>query len=82
MHQSLQGATFHVEHITPRSTRGRQRDLANPAWCCPACNLHKSDRIECLIPVAVSAYPSLTPVATVGRSIFVGKPFTWLGKRQ
>jgi HNH endonuclease len=45
MHQALQGATFHVEHIKPRA-RGGQSDLDNLAWCCPACNLHKSDRTE------------------------------------
>jgi len=45
MHQSLQGATFHVEHIIPGS-RGGSSDLDNLAWACPGCNLHKSDRIE------------------------------------
>lgn len=44
MHQSLQGATFHVEHIVPRS-RGGSTQLANLAWACPGCNLHKSDRV-------------------------------------
>jgi hypothetical protein len=43
MHQSLQGATFHVEHIMPRS-RGGQRRLDNLAWACPGCNLRKSAR--------------------------------------
>jgi hypothetical protein len=43
MHQSLQGATFHVEHVVPMS-RGGPTALENLAWCCPSCNLHKSDR--------------------------------------
>jgi hypothetical protein len=43
MHQALQGATFHVEHILP-SSQGGPSDLANLAWACPSCNLHKSDR--------------------------------------
>jgi len=51
MHQSLQGATFHVEHITP-SSRGGSSAPTNLAWCCPACNLHKSDRIEADDPVS------------------------------
>ena len=51
MHQSLQGATFHVEHIIPRS-RGGTSELQNLAWACPGCNLHKSNRVE------VSAEPS------------------------
>jgi 5-methylcytosine-specific restriction endonuclease McrA len=45
MHQSLQGATFHVEHIIPRS-RGGLSQLDNLAWACPSCNLHKSSRVE------------------------------------
>ncbi len=45
MHQSLQGATFHVEHIIPRS-RGGPSQLDNLAWACPSCNLHKSNRVE------------------------------------
>jgi uncharacterized protein (TIGR02646 family) len=45
MHQSLQGATFHVEHVVPRS-RGGPSTVNNLAWSCPSCNLRKSDRIE------------------------------------
>lgn len=45
IHQSLQGATFHVEHIIPRS-RGGESELDNLAWACPGCNLHKSNRVE------------------------------------
>jgi hypothetical protein len=39
MHQALQGATFHVEHILPGS-RGGPTVLDNLAWACPSCNLH------------------------------------------
>jgi len=49
MHQALQGATFHGEHIVPTS-RGGATELANLAWACPSCNLHKADRIEALDP--------------------------------
>jgi HNH endonuclease len=49
MHQALQGATFHVEHILP-SSRGGPTVLDNLAWACPGCNLHKSDRTEALDP--------------------------------
>jgi hypothetical protein len=45
MHQSIQGATFHLEHVIPRS-RGGSSDLDNLAWACPSCNLHKADRVE------------------------------------
>src|SRR5262245_51019702 len=47
MHQSLQGATFHVEHIVPVA-QGGESELFNLAWACPGCNLHKSDRTEIL----------------------------------
>jgi hypothetical protein len=43
MHQSLQGATFHLEHIIPRSLGGSS-ELGNLALACPSCNLHKADR--------------------------------------
>ena len=49
MHQSLQGATFHVEHIVPRC-RGGSSDFDNLAWACPSCNLHKSDRVSAVAP--------------------------------
>jgi hypothetical protein len=49
MHQSLQGATFHLEHVVPASKHGSSR-LANLAWCCPSCNLHKSDRTDAIDP--------------------------------
>lgn len=45
MHQALQGATFHVEHIIPQS-RGGSSDPENLAWACPGCNLHKADRVH------------------------------------
>jgi len=47
MHQSLQGATFHVEHILPGSLGG-PTTAENLAWCCPSCNLKKAVRIEVL----------------------------------
>lgn len=43
MHQSLQGATFHVEHVTPQAAGGADT-LDNLALACPGCNLRKSDR--------------------------------------
>ena len=43
MHQSLQGATFHVEHVVP-IVQGGTDELSNLALACPSCNLHKSDR--------------------------------------
>jgi hypothetical protein len=49
MHQSLQGATFHIEHIVPQSSGGP--DTAdNLALACPSCNLGKSDRVRVTDP--------------------------------
>jgi len=60
MHQSLQGATFHVEHIMPRS-RGGLSQLDNLAWACPSCNLHKSDRVEVPLPDTDEMVPLFNP---------------------
>jgi hypothetical protein len=49
MHRALQGATFHVEHIDPTS-QGGTSDLGNLAWCCPGCNLTKSDHVQVTDP--------------------------------
>jgi hypothetical protein len=49
MHQSLQGASFHLEHIVPISLGGTD-DLDNLAWACPGCNLKKSNRVTALDP--------------------------------
>jgi hypothetical protein len=49
MHQGLQGATFHLEHVVPKS-RGGTFDTTNLAWACPGCNLRKSDRTEAVDP--------------------------------
>lgn len=49
MSQSLQGATFHLEHIVPR-TCGGETTAENLALACPGCNLHKSDRSHATDP--------------------------------
>ena len=50
MHESLQWATFHVEHIVPRS-KGGETDSQNLALACPGCNLHKADKTTAIDPV-------------------------------
>jgi hypothetical protein len=60
MHQSLQGATFHVEHVVPAS-RGGPSQLENLAWCCPSCNLHKSDRTHAVDPDTNQLVPLFHP---------------------
>lgn len=60
MHQALQGATFHLEHIVPE-TRGGATDLENLAWTCPGCNLQKSDRVELTDPITGELVPIFHP---------------------
>jgi HNH endonuclease len=68
-HQALQGATFHVEHIHPRS-RGGSSDLDNLAWCCPGCNLRKSDRVEVPDPGGSATVPLFHPRRDAWREHF------------
>lgn len=49
MHESLQGATFHVEHIIPQS-KGGDSSLENITLACPGCNLHKADKTTAADP--------------------------------
>ena len=60
MHQSLQGATFHVEHILPLS-RGGETRLGNLALACPSCNLHKADRTAAIDPATGASVPLFHP---------------------
>ncbi len=60
MHQALQGATFHLEHVVPAS-RGGLAELDNLAWCCPSCNLRKSDRVEVNNPDGPGTVPLFNP---------------------
>jgi hypothetical protein len=60
MHQALQGATFHIEHIVPK-VRGGSWELNNLALACPACNLHKSDRTQALDPDTNVLVPLFNP---------------------
>lgn len=60
MHQALQGATFHIEHIVPRSLGGSSR-MENLAWSCPGCNLHKAGRVAFTDPASAAVVPLFNP---------------------
>lgn len=60
MHQTLQVATFHIEHIIP-SSRGGSEDPDNLALACPSCNLHKSDRLKVADPDSNATVPLFNP---------------------
>jgi len=73
MHQALQGATFHVEHVRPRAEGGSD-DLDNLAWACPGCNLTKSDRQAILDPDTGAPVPLFHP-----RVHIWSEHFSWSG---
>ena len=79
MHQALQGATFHVEHIQPRS-RGGSSELHNLAWCCPSCNLHKSDRVEAPDPDTGRTVPLFNPRTQNWREHFYWDRFRMMAR--
>jgi hypothetical protein len=47
MHESFQGATFHIEHIIPQC-KGGGSHLENLVLACPGCNLRKAGRITAM----------------------------------
>src|SRR4051794_36551702 len=60
MDESLQGATFHVEHIVPRVSGGVSTQ-ENLAWACPRCNLQKRDRVDATDPATGQVVPLFNP---------------------
>jgi hypothetical protein len=62
MHQSLQGATFHIEHIVPSSAGGSD-GADNLALACPSCNLGKSNRVRVTDPQTEQEVPLFNPRA-------------------
>ena len=75
MYQSLQGATFHIEHVIPLS-RGGHSQLENLAWACPSCNLHKANRLDAIDPDTGNRVPLFNP-----RSDYWDEHFRWDGYR-
>jgi hypothetical protein len=81
MHQSLQGATFHIEHILPRSKSGTN-EADNLAFACPSCNLHKSDRIATFDIATQSTVPLFDPRADVWHEHFEWNGCELTGKTE
>lgn len=61
MDQSLQGASFHVEHVIPLC-RGGTNELANLVLACPSCNLRKADRASAIDPQSNAPAPLFHPM--------------------
>ena len=74
MHQALQGATFHIEHIRPQSLGGSD-DLDNLAWACPSCNLLKGSRVGVVDERSGRLVPLFNP-----RNQRWKENFTWRGR--
>lgn len=75
VHQLLQGASFHLEHVTP-SSRGGPTELDNLAWARPGCNLGKADRVDALDPLSGHPAPLFNP-----RRDAWADHFRWVGHR-
>jgi hypothetical protein len=71
MHQSLQAATFHIEHVRPLALGG-QSSIENLALACPSCNLHKADRVSAIDPATGVSAPLFNP-----REHRWSEHFTW-----
>lgn len=81
MHQSLQGATFHIEHVIPRA-RGGKSDSSNLALACPSCNLHKADRVEAYADSSTTAVALFNPRTDVWAEHFEWDDYSLVGKTE
>ena len=79
MHESLQGATFHVEHVIPQS-KGGESSLENIALACPGCNLHKADRTTAVDPATGEQVPLFHPIRQRWQEHFRFKTYQVEGK--
>jgi len=75
MHQSLQGATFHIEHINPQAAGGPDTS-DNLALACPSCNLGKSSRVTVPDPETDLDVPLFNP-----RTDLWADHFAWNDRR-
>jgi hypothetical protein len=75
MAQSLQGGTFHLEHVIPQS-RGGSSTAENVPLACPGCNLHKADRVSAIDPETGNEAPLFHP-----RTNRWSAHFGWDGER-
>jgi hypothetical protein len=79
MHQALQGATFHIEHVVPQAAGGSD-EPDNLAWACPRCNLKKSSRVEATDPETETLVPLYHPRLDSWAEHFSWKEFQLVGR--
>jgi hypothetical protein len=78
MHQELQGAEFHGEHIVPRKLGGSD-ELDNLAWACPGCNLAKAQRVLLRDPLTGQDVPMFHPRQDQWADHFAWQGYTLVG---
>jgi hypothetical protein len=79
MVQIGQGATFHINHVLPRS-RGGATTAENLVLQCPSCSLHKADKTVAPDPVGGAEQPLFHPLQQVWSDhIRIGKDGTCEG---
>ena len=61
LQQIGQVATFHIDHVIPRS-RGGATALPNLVLQCPWCSLHKSNKVEAIDPETGDVVPLFHPL--------------------
>ncbi len=69
MHESLEGATFHIEHVLPQCQGGRS-DLGNIALACPGCNLRKGSRTTAVDPATGDNVQLFHPIGQLWSDYF------------
>ena len=76
MHESLQGAAFHLEHVIPQS-KGGESVLETLALARPGCNLRKAYRTRRLIRRQLSRCPCFIQSCNTGRNTSDSKVMKW-----
>lgn len=81
MHQALQVATFHIEHVVPIAAGGSE-DYDNLALACPSCNLRKSDRVVATDAASQAVVPLFSPRAYSWDDHFAWSGYEVTGKTE
>lgn len=79
MHQSLQGATFHIEHVVPRSAGGTSNS-SNLVLACPSCNLHKANRVDVVDPESGASVRLFHPLDDIWEDHFEWQGLSVVGR--
>jgi hypothetical protein len=81
LHEDEDGFAFHVEHIIPRQHGGTD-DLANLAFACQFCNLHKGPNLSGIDPVTGATVELFHPRSDKWSEHFAHRQFHFQGLTQ